>query len=33
VKKRDAALLGETVERRFKILASEMDLKPELVIG
>jgi len=33
VKKRDAALLGETVERRFKILASEMELKPELVIG
>jgi len=29
--KRDGALLGETVERRLKVLASEMGLRPEMV--
>jgi exopolyphosphatase/guanosine-5'-triphosphate,3'-diphosphate pyrophosphatase len=29
--KRDAALLGETVERRLKILAAELGLRPEMV--
>jgi exopolyphosphatase/guanosine-5'-triphosphate,3'-diphosphate pyrophosphatase len=29
--KRDAALLGETVERRLKVLAQEMGLRPEMV--
>ena len=29
VGKRDAALLGETVERRLKTLAAEMGLRPE----
>jgi exopolyphosphatase/guanosine-5'-triphosphate,3'-diphosphate pyrophosphatase len=33
VKKRDTALLGEAVERRFKVLAAEMDLRPEIAIG
>jgi exopolyphosphatase/guanosine-5'-triphosphate,3'-diphosphate pyrophosphatase len=28
--KRDAALLGETVERRLKVLAAEMGLRPEM---
>jgi exopolyphosphatase/guanosine-5'-triphosphate,3'-diphosphate pyrophosphatase len=29
--KRDAALLGETVERRLKLLAAELGLRPEMV--
>jgi exopolyphosphatase/guanosine-5'-triphosphate,3'-diphosphate pyrophosphatase len=29
--KRDAALLGETVERRLKVLAGELGLRPEMV--
>jgi exopolyphosphatase/guanosine-5'-triphosphate,3'-diphosphate pyrophosphatase len=29
--KRDAALLGETVERRLKVLAAELGLRPEMV--
>jgi exopolyphosphatase/guanosine-5'-triphosphate,3'-diphosphate pyrophosphatase len=33
VRKRDSALLGEAVERRFKTLAAEMDLRPEMVVG
>jgi exopolyphosphatase / guanosine-5'-triphosphate,3'-diphosphate pyrophosphatase len=33
VGKRDAALLGETVERRLKTLAVELELRPELAVG
>jgi exopolyphosphatase / guanosine-5'-triphosphate,3'-diphosphate pyrophosphatase len=33
VRKRDSALLGEAVERRFKTLAAEMDLRPEMAVG
>ena len=28
--KRDAALLGEAVERRLKVLATELGLRPEM---
>jgi exopolyphosphatase/guanosine-5'-triphosphate,3'-diphosphate pyrophosphatase len=31
--KRNAALLGETVERRLKMLAAEMGLRAEMVTG
>jgi len=33
VAERDAALLGETVERRLKTLAGEMGLRPEMAVG
>jgi exopolyphosphatase/guanosine-5'-triphosphate,3'-diphosphate pyrophosphatase len=33
VGRRDAALLGETVERRLKTLAAEMDLRAEMTVG
>ncbi|TMJ19102.1 MAG: Ppx/GppA family phosphatase [Alphaproteobacteria bacterium] len=33
VKKRDSALLGEAVERRFKVLAAEMELRAEMAVG
>jgi len=33
VGRRDAALLGETVERRLKTLAFELGLRPEIVAG
>lgn len=33
VKKRDEALLGEAVERRFRTLAAEMELRPEMTVG
>jgi exopolyphosphatase/guanosine-5'-triphosphate,3'-diphosphate pyrophosphatase len=33
VGRRDAALLGETVERRLKTLAAELGLRPEMVAG
>jgi exopolyphosphatase/guanosine-5'-triphosphate,3'-diphosphate pyrophosphatase len=33
VKKRDAALLGEAVERRFKTLAADMGLRAEMGVG
>jgi exopolyphosphatase/guanosine-5'-triphosphate,3'-diphosphate pyrophosphatase len=33
VARRDAALLGETVERRLKTLAGEMGLRPEMAVG
>lgn len=33
VARRDAALVGEPVERRLKTLATEMGLRPEIVVG